>query len=171
VEAKSKWDLAWSVRPPEEAHNFNPAFCGELIFRAVAEAHRAQALPFSFALSFLILPLTLHKPTRDVLPGRASVAFAGWIAEKNSLLADLPDRINRLRPITREAILFSIQHNLLGIQDGGLIPGSCPFRLTTRPAQTTEDANDARSAAGLLGRWFANQSSASSFMQGMGVAP
>lgn len=171
MEAKSKLDIPWPDRPPEEARNFNPAFCSELIFRAVAESYRARALPFNFALSFLILPLTLHKPTRDVLPGRASVAFAGWIAEKNTLLADLPNRINRLRPISREAILFSIQHNLLAIQDGGLIPGSCPFRLTIRPAQTTEDANDARSAAGLLGRWFANQSSASSIMQGMGVAP
>jgi hypothetical protein len=171
VEAKSKWDLSWTDRPSEEARNFNPAFCGELIFRAAAEARRAQALPFNFALSFLILPLTLHKPTREILPGRASVAFAGWIAERNSLLVDLPHRVNLLRPITREAIIFSIQHNLLAIHDGDLIPGSRPFRLTARPTPGTEDANEARSAAGLIGRWFANQSSASSIMQGMGVSP
>ena len=46
VKAELKWDLAWSVRPPEEARNFNPAFCGELIFRAVAEALRAQSTTF-----------------------------------------------------------------------------------------------------------------------------
>jgi len=171
VEPKSKWDLAWTDRPQEEARNFNPAFCGELVFRAVAEAHNRHALHFNFSLSFLILPLILHRPTRDILPGRASVAFAGWIAERRSLLVDVPEKIKVLRPITREAILFSIQHDLLAVQNGDLIPGSRPFRLTTRPDPSTEDTNGARSAAALLGRWFANQSSVSSIMQGLGVTP
>jgi Family of unknown function (DUF6521) len=39
---KTKWDLRWSDRPAEEARNLNPAFCGELIFRAVSEYFRTK---------------------------------------------------------------------------------------------------------------------------------
>lgn len=167
----SRWNAAWAERPPEEARNFNPAFCAELIGRTVVEYHKNGQAALSMAIGFLILPLTLHKHTRDSLPGRANAAFATWVADNNPLLAELPGRVNRLRPITREALLFAVSHQLLAIRDGGLVPGGMPVRLTTKPAPTTEDVNEARAAAGLLGRWFAGQGTQSSILQGMGVAP
>jgi hypothetical protein len=168
---ESRWSLTWAERPSEEASNFNPAFCGELIGRTVCEYYKAREAALNLATAFLVLPLTLHKPTRDALPGRANVAFAGWIAENNSLLAELPGRVNRLRPITREALLFAVRHRILAIREGGLVPGSKPIRLNAKPAFSTADVNEARGAAGLLGRWFANQGAQSSILQGMGVAP
>lgn len=171
MQAETSWSQAWHERPPEEARNLNPAFCGELIGRAICEYHKARNAPLNLAVSFLILPLSLHKPTRDQLPGRANVAFAGWVADKNPLLAELPGRVNRLRPITREALLFAVRHQLLAIEEGGLVPGASPVRLTAKISPTTDDANDARRAAGMLGRWFANQGTQTAILQGMGVAP
>jgi Family of unknown function (DUF6521) len=168
---KTSWDLSWDDRPSEEARNFNPAFCAELVFRTVADFRKSKPLPFNFALSFLILPIALHKATRDQLPGKASTAFMGWIADHGPLLAELPDRVARLVPITREAILFATQHRALAIEDGGVVPGSSPFRISARPAQQTDDVAEARSAAALLGRWFAAQGSAPSILQGFGVSP
>jgi len=171
MEAENSWRLAWDQRPPEEAHNLNPAFCGELIARTVCDFHKARRAPMNLAVSFLVLPLSLHEPTRDQLPKRADVAFAGWVADKNSLLAELPLRVNQLRSITREALMFSIQHALLAIEEGGLVPGIYPVRHAAKMAPTTDDANEARRASGMLGRWFANQGSQSAILQGMGVAP
>lgn len=168
---ETRWSLPWAERPAEEARIFNPAFCGELIGRAVCEYHRASQAVLSIATSFLILPLTLHKRTRDSLPGRANTAFAGWIAEHAALLAELPARTRRLRPITREALLFAVHHQLLVANGGGLAPGARPVRLNARPAVTTDEVNEARSAASLLGRWFASQTTQASILQGMGVAP
>ena len=168
---ETRWSLAWAERPPEEARIFNPAFCGELIGRTVCEYHRTCQSPLGMATAFLILPLTLHKPTRDALPGRANTAFAGWIAERAALLAELPDRARRLRPISREALLFAVRHQLLAIEKGGLVPGAKPVRVNARPAVTTDEVTTARSAAGLLGRWFAGQGTQASILQGMGVAP
>jgi hypothetical protein len=128
-------------------------------------------VPFPFALSFLVLPLALHKRTRDRLPGTASTAFVGWVAEHRASLAELPDRILRLTPIAREALMFAIQHEVMLIDQGGLAAGSKPIRLRNRPERTTDDADEARRVASLLGRWFANQGTASSIMQGLGVAP
>ena len=168
---ETHWNLAWADRPAEEARNLNPAFCAELIARTVGEFHRSRQAPLSMAVAFLVLPLTLHKPTRDALPGRANSAFATWVAENGPLLAELPERANRLRPISREALLFAIRHWLLAIHAGGLVPGAKPIRLAFRPSLSTDDVAETRAAAGLLGRWFAGQTTDGSVMQGFGVAP
>lgn len=167
----TRWSLAWNERPAEEARNLNPAFCAELIARTVAEYHKSRKTPLSMATAFLVLPLTLHKPTRKALPGRANTAFASWIATNNPQLAELPGRVNRLRPVSREALLFSVRYGINAFTDGGLVPGDRPIKLTARPAATTDDVNEARAAAGLLGRWFGSQASESAILQGFGVAP
>src|SRR5262245_1567850 len=156
---KTQWDLRWSDRPSEEARNLNPAFCGELIFRTVSDYFRLRKQPFSFALSFVVLPLVLHQATRAQLPGNASTAFAGWIADRNPILAEFPDRAQRLVPVTREALLFLIQHKVLAFKTGGLTPSTRSIGRLARPSQVTDDVSEARSAAALLGRWFANQGS------------
>lgn len=165
------WTLAWNERPAEEARNLNPAFCAELIARTVAEYHKTRKAPLSMATAFLVLPLTLHKPTRTALPGRANTAFASWIATNNPLLAEVPGRVNRLRPVSREALLFSIRYGINALRDGGLVSGPKPIKLTARPTTTTDDANEARAVAALLGRWFGAQASESAILQGFGVAP
>jgi hypothetical protein len=168
---ETRWSLTWAERPAEEARIFNPAFCGELIGRAVGEYHRTRQAALSIATAFLILPLTLHPPTRDALPGRANTAFAGWVADNAALLAGLPERARRLRPVSREALIFAFRHQLLALEGGALVPGAKPVRANARPAVSTDDVNAARSAAGLLGRWFATQNTQTSVLQGMGVAP
>jgi len=168
---ETHWNLKWADRPSEEARNLNPAFCAELIARTVGEFHKNRQTPLGLAVAFLVLPLTLHKPTRDALPGRANATFATWVAENGSLLAELPGRVNRLRPISREALLFAIRYRLLAVHDGGLVPGSKPVRLTSSPSPSTNDVSETRAAAGLLGRWFAGQATEGSILQGLGVAP
>mgnify|MGYP003115413905 CR=1 FL=1 len=167
----ARWNLAWDERPAEEARNLNPAFCTELIARTVAEYHKVRNAPLSLATAFLVLPLTLHKPTRAALPGRANAAFATWIVTNNALLADFPGRVNRLRPVSREALLFSIRYGINALNDGGLVPGAKPIKLTVRPSTTTDDVNETRVVAALLGRWFGSQASESAILQGFGVAP
>lgn len=167
---ESRWSLAWAERPVEEARIFNPAFCGELIGRTVCEYYRTRQAALSMVTAFLVLPLTLHRPMREALPGRANAAFAGWVAEHAALLAELPERARHLRPVSREALLFALRHQLLALGGGGLVPGEKPFHPSARLAVTTDEVDAARSAAGLLGRWFANQGT-TSILQGMGVAP
>ena len=168
---ETRWSVSWAERPAEEARIFNPAFCGELIGRTVWEYNRTRQAALNMVTAFLVLPLTLHRPTREALPGRANTAFAGWIAEHSALLAELPERARRLRPVTREALLFAVRHQVLTLEGGGLLPGAKPVRPTARPRVSTDEVNDVRSAAGLLGRWFAGQHTQISILQGMGIAP
>lgn len=169
--AETRWTLAWTKRPMEEAALFNPAYCGELIARCASEYQAARAAPLPLSLAFLVLPLTLHSPTRDILPGRSNATLATWAAERGPQIADLPERALGLRPATREAILFAIQHAALAIDAAGLRPGVKPFKLSAKRPQATPDTEAARRAAGLLGRWFANQGSAGLVLQAVGLRP
>ena len=167
----SRWSLAWRDRPPEEAALLNPAFCGELIARATKDYERIRAAALPLPLGFVVLPLVLHPPTLAVLPGRANTTFATWSADNEALLAELPERTLRLRPISREALLFLAQHRALTVHAAGLRTGEKPMRLTAKAATTTPDVDDIRRAAGLLGRWFANQGAPVQILQTMGVTP
>ena len=168
---ETRWSSPWPDRPVEEARVFNPAFCGELIGRTVGEYHRVGQGALSMVTAFLVLPLSLHTPTREALPRKANTAFAGWVADNAAVLAELPERARILRPITREALLFALRHQLLALRRDGFLPGARPLRLGARPAISTDDVKAARSAAALLGRWFAAQATQTSILQGIGVAP
>ncbi|MDN3275148.1 DUF6521 family protein [Frankia sp. RB7] len=169
--SSTSWDLKWSQRPSEEARNFNPAYCAELIARVVSEYFRMRQQSFGLALSFVVLPIVLHKPTREQLPGNSSASFASWIADRGPFLVEFPDRTLRLRPVTREALLFAIQNKVLQVNEGGLAPGNSPISRTARPAKVTDDVAEARSAASLLGRWFAAQANSTIVLQSFGVSP
>lgn len=168
---ESRWTLAWSKRPAEEASLFNPAFCGELIFRSVASYEKARSVPLPLALAFVILPLALHSATREILPGRSNTTLATWAAERAPLIADLPNRVLALRPVTREGIIFVVQHSALSIDPLGLRRGQHPLKLSAKRPESTPDAEATRRAAALVGRWFANQIGTASILQTLGVQP
>lgn len=169
--ALTRWALPWRDRPSEQAALLNPAFCGELISRTVATYDVNRGTPLPFALTFLVLPLALHPVARSALPRRSDTTFATWAAEHGAMLAELPDRVMALRPITREALLFLAQHQALTVTGHGVELGSKALKLAAKPAITTEDAQSARRAANLIGRWFANQTSTAFVLQTLGVRP
>jgi hypothetical protein len=163
------WTLAWLERPPEEAAYFNPAFCGELLARAVQEYYRLRAAPLPLPLAFVVLPLALPQETRQALPRKANTTFVSWSAEHETILGGVPDRVLRLRPVTREGLLFLFQLAAATVGADGVSPGEKPMRLSTKPAVSTKDVDEARRAAGLLGRWFAYQPAPAAILQAMGV--
>ena len=57
----------WVQRPFEVRNLFNPAFCGVVLARAI-EGHEAECgLGLQYSLTHLVLPLSLHRSTREVL--------------------------------------------------------------------------------------------------------
>jgi len=167
----SRWSLTWRDRPAEEAALLNPAFCGELIARATKNYERLRASPFPLPLAFVVLPLVLHPPTLAALPGRADKTFATWSAENEALVAELPERTLRLRPISREALLFLTQHRALTVGPDGLRTGEKPMMLSAKTSVSTPAVDDIRRAAALLGRWFGTQGAPVRILQTIGVKP
>ena len=70
----------WNLRSPEVANLLNPAFCGHVLYVAIAAYSGDAKKPMPYVLSFVILPLVLHQATSLTIEGRTS-QLQLWLAE------------------------------------------------------------------------------------------
>jgi ABC-three component (ABC-3C) system Middle Component 3 len=162
----------WPDRVIEEANLFNPAFCGTLLVKAAEEFSRKADRPFPFALAFLVLPIVLHRGTREALPGSTITSLLAWLQDNRQHLVDFPTRVKRLRTITREAILFGLQHQTLALSPDGLTKGPKRQAVTERRTPLfTAEARACVDRASFMGRWFAVAGTTATIFAAWGVAP
>jgi hypothetical protein len=163
----------WRLRVVEEANLFNPAFCATLLARTADEYAKKATRPLPFALGFLVLPIVLHHGTRSALPGSTLTSLLPWVQENREQLVDFAQRVQRLRAITREALLFGIQHEtLLLTADGSIAVG--PKRQSATEKRTglfTDEARECVDRAGFLGRWLSTAGTVATIYAAWGIAP
>jgi hypothetical protein len=144
----------WEDRSVISANLLNPAFCGEVIRSAVTgfnENDKGLAMPF--VLAFLILPIVLHKRTRQKMPTRSSTYFHSWVEENEPVFIGFADRARQMLPFTREAISFLMIQKALTIDDEGLMFAS-NYRRATPKGENTDEINEIYKKAELLGKWL-----------------
>jgi hypothetical protein len=163
----------WPTRVVEEANLFNPAYCATLLAKAVDEFAKKGARPLPFALSFLVLPIVLHRGTRSALPGSTVTSLLPWIQDNRDQLVNFTQRVQRMRPITREALLFGIQHQTLILTENGDFAVG-PKRQTATEKRTglfTDEARECVDRAGFLGRWLSTAGTTATIYAAWGIAP
>lgn len=161
--------VAWEERPLEIANLLNPAFCALLLRDAAAGYGQQAASGLPYPVTFLVLPIVLHRATREALPGSTNAILHTWIQEHSSRQVEIADRVRALVPYTREAIIFGIQHHALAIAENGALESAMPRATMSFPDRT--DATSCRRAAGLLGRWFGRTGDASLILAMWGLRP
>lgn len=163
----------WTSRVVEEANLFNPAFCAALIAKAASEFSKKTAASLPFALAFLVLPVVLHQGTRRALPGSTITSLLAWIQDHREHLVGFPNRVQHLSGITREALVFGVQHGTLTLAaDGALRPGPQYKSATDKRTDLfTDEARDCVERAGFLGRWFASAGTTPTIFAAWGVTP
>lgn len=159
----------WAQRPPEVRTLLNPAFCS-LVLRSTAQSYSTKAqTSLPAALGFLVLPIVLHKPTRDNLPATARSKIHVWIRENPIVRIGFSRRAIELVPYTREALLFGLSHGSLRVNsDGDVASGATggAFR-----ASAPSEARRCLDAAVLLGKLFAAAGDAGTVLVAWGVRP
>ena len=116
----------WSERPPEVAHLFNPAFCALLLREAVRGFDEVSPSGMPHPLVFLLLPIVLHKATRESLPGLITTKMHPWLQEHQEARIGFCERCAAILPHTREAILFAMNAQIVTLsQDGSMQPPVC----------------------------------------------
>jgi hypothetical protein len=163
----------WPDRVVEEANLFNPAFCATLLVRTVEEFSKKAGWPLPFALAFLVLPIVLHRRTREALPGSTITSLLPWLQDNRQHLVNFPLRVKRLRAITQEAILFGLQYQTLALgPEGALTTGPKRQAVTERRTPLfTVEVRHCVDRAGFLGRWFAVAGTTVAIFAAWGVAP
>jgi hypothetical protein len=150
--------IPWLQRPIEVANLFNPAFCAALLCQAV-EAHENEAgRGLSYPVAFVVLPVVLHKATRELLPRTTATKLHGWLQTHEQIRVGFAERMQQMVQLTREGLLFAMQHQVLTVDSTGtLVLGlhSLGSQGKLDVAKDSETALCLKKAA-FVGRWFAS---------------
>lgn len=161
---------AWTAKPPEVANLLNPAFCA-LLLREAARGYsqeRNEGLPLS--ISFLILPIVLHGPTRRALPRAISTKMHSWIEKNQGLTHDFYLRARALVPFVRESLVFGSSGQLFEImQQTQILP--TVRRVRRLRWSSDSEASECRKRSLFLGRWLAHAGAESTIFTLWGIRP
>lgn len=92
----------WDQRPFEIRNLFNPAFCGLVLSRALHgyEEEDARGMPFSLTLP--VLPLCLHKDSREVIASSPRSYLLKTVEKNQQLMVGFADRVTQMLPYAFE---------------------------------------------------------------------
>ena len=162
---------SWQKRAPEEAHHFNPAFCGALIYEFVRSYTKAKSRAPEFALIFCALPIALHPSTRSRLPNSTITELFTWLESNPDVKIGYAERARNLTPYVREAFQYALARQALTFEPDGLVAlGDRRASFTDRFLQdATMDMRDTVSATRKVARWFAGAGDTSTILAAWGV--
>lgn len=143
----------WDRRPIEIRNLFNPAFCGLVLFRALQGYEEEDTRGMPFSLSLLVLPLCLHKDSREVIAG-SSRSYLLKTAEKNQqIMVGFPDRATQMLPYALEGFGFLMERGCLIVAEDGRIQ-TVPDKVR-KTIKGTDETVSCQRVARIVGREFA----------------
>lgn len=143
----------WDRRPIEIRNLFNPAFCGLVLFRALQGYEEEDTRGMPFSLSLLVLPLCLHKDSREVIAG-SSRSYLLKTAEKNQqIMVGFPDRAAQMLPYALEGFGFLMERGCLIVAEDGRIQ-TVPDKVR-KTIKGTDETVSCQRVARIVGREFA----------------
>jgi ABC-3C biological conflict system middle component len=156
--------IDWRTGSRIATHFLNPALLAMVEATAAYHYGAAGHKRMNWTLSFVVAPLVLHGPTRDVLPPRVSTHLSTWISRQPLLLAGFPARVNSLAPAVRAGLRFGLRHEVIRL-NGDSIEAFDP------PRYPDGELTVLLRAARFVGRWFAQTDQTSTLFALFGVIP
>lgn len=164
--------IEWKSRSPEERGLLNPNFCATMLWHA-AMGHKTEVnLPLPFELSFVVLPIVLHRGTRESLPRSTVTSLAVWLEQDPLVRSRIADRAGTLVKHTKEALTFGGLYDLLRL-NGGTVEANVDWKRKVSKS-LTESSDEVRICAKkseFVGKWLAKAGDASTVMALIGVRP
>ena len=162
--------ITWAARSPEERGLLTPSFCALLLWHAARGYFSNSGASLAFKMSFLILPVVLHRETRESLPMAITTSLAVWVVRNPLASSRIANRAQLLVPFTKEALTFGGIHGLLIISGNTVAPSLDWRRKVTATLKTSsEEVRTCAKRAEFLGRWFAKSGSPDTVMALIGV--
>lgn len=159
----------WNQRPREIRNLFNPAFCGLVLTRAMEGFSETANVPMPFSLTLLVLPLCLHKPTREQIKAAAQSYFTKILQEHPEIRVGLAQRTRQLFPYTMEAFAYLMWTGAIAIDGSGCI--TLKKKMVRRSTTGSQDTKDCQTVARSLGRKLALINDRVTIYTTLGVRP
>jgi hypothetical protein len=162
----------WQDTPPEVANLLNPAFCGQILFRAVKAHMKESNMPMPYPLAFLVLPLVLHGRTRQSIKATTK-HLQVWLNGNQPIKVGLSARARSLVPYTRQALAFVNQTGAvnLALPEATLIAADRLRTVRNRKFPQSDETKECISKAEVLGKWFARANSTTTVYASLGLMP
>ena len=158
----------WNERTQEIAYLLNPPFCASIIYSVLHEYQKTKGTPMPFVLVYLILPIILHKNTREKISSKTNMIV--WLQRNPSVLIGYSQRTQNLVPFTNEAIEYLLLQRIISFEAFGL---NIIKTLSKATINKTKDKEilECYTKSEHLGRWFAHIGNEENIYTAWGVKP
>jgi len=162
----------WTERPREEAYLLNPAFCCLGISAAVVGYQNVASRGLPLALAHIVLPISLHKPTRELLPRDRRTSLPLWIQDNASVRVLFHERLLSLKSFTNEAIIFGCRKGWFSLRDdASLVTDRTEASIRRAYQALGDEPKDCAIKAIFIGKWLASAGSPATVMALWGIQP
>ena len=159
----------WNQRPREIRNLFNPAFCGLILARGVEGFSETLNRPMPFSLTLLILPLCLHKRTREQIKEANRAYFTKILQTHPEIRVDLARRARGLMPYTMEAFGYLMSCGAIDVDESGCVV--LRDNKVKKPITGSQDTKDCQTVARSLGRKLALINDRATIYTTLGIRP
>lgn len=159
----------WHLRPPEIRTLFNPAFCGLILAQGIKGYNQETKSPIPYSLTLLILPISLHKRTRDSILENKQSYLTKIIEMHPEIRVNLANRAKGLFPYAMEGFAYLMNSGFIQIDDSGgivLIKGTLGNSY-----KGSRDTQDCQHAAFLIGKKFGKVKDKVTVYTTLGIKP
>ena len=164
----------WENRPVEIANLLNPAFCAVLLQDTLKAYVEINNFGMSYPLMFVVLPVVLHKATRNKFPKTTQTTLSEWLQSHSDIRLAFVERTRQLVPYTKEALIFGFQQGIFLLdennENGYILPTKKDLASLPSWSKNSEPF-DCREKAKFTGRWFAQTGDASTIYKTFGIRP
>ncbi|WP_447985730.1 three component ABC system middle component [Nitrospira sp. Nam74] len=159
----------WDQRPFEIRNLFNPAFCGLVLFRAMQgyEEEDLRGMPFSLCL--LILPLCLHKDSRETLAGSTRTYLLKITESNPQVQVGFAERATAMLPYAFEGLGLLMERKCISLGDNGRLR-AVPNKVR-KSVVGTDETKSCQRVARFLGKEFARIADRVTVYTTFGVRP
>jgi hypothetical protein len=158
----------WNERIPEIANLLNPAFCASVIYSVSFEYQKRKGVPMPFVLAYLILPIILHKTTRERIKSQTNMIV--WLQKFPDVLINFPKRAKSLVPFANEALEYMLMQNI-AVFENGKINIIKTLSKSAMEKSTDDEILECYKKSEHLGRWFAQIGIVENIYAAWGVKP
>jgi hypothetical protein len=159
----------WNHRAKEIAYLLNPAFCGRILYNTIKVYIDESKRPFPFPLIYLILPLILHKRTRQLISSRTQLLI--WLQRHPELIIGFAARAKDMVQITNEAIELLLQSGMINLTNAAELEVSHTVRPLSNTQYTNDEIKECISKGEHVAKWFVATGKIETIFVSLGVRP
>ncbi len=155
---------------PFEIRNlFNPAFCGLVLFRGLNDYEDEDARGMPFSLSLLVLPLCLHKDSREVIANSPRSHLLKTAEKNQHIMVGFADRVTQMLPYAFEEFGLLMERGYIAVADNGRIQ-TVP-KMVRKTVDGTAETVVCQKVARIIGREFARIADRATVYTTFGIRP